>query len=157
MRSSRITRCLSIMALVTIMVASLAIPAYAGDFPFSYIGWTKSEKTFSVYTGASNKKDYNGQEATIKGTSVECDSKTNGWGFRVVYEGTGSNPVDLTPSGYTDVTRRTFWLNGNYTIHPQYKSGYGGKGTFHTLAARLDDESDDGQYTFSGAFNSDYT
>lgn len=157
MRSSRITRCLSIMALVTIMVASLAIPAYAGDFPFSYIDWTKSEKTFSVYTGESNKKYYNGQEATIKGTSVECDSKTNGWGFRVVYEGTGSNPVDLTPSGYTDVTRRTFWLNGNYTIHPQYKSGYGGKGTFHTLAARLDDESDDGQYTFIGAFNSDYT
>lgn len=157
MKNSRITSSVTIMVALIAIIASLAIPACAADFPFTYLRWTKSEKTFTVYTGASNKKEYNGQEATIKGTSVECDSKTNGWGFRVVYEGTGSNPVDLTPSGYTDVTRRTFWLNGNYTIHPQYKSGYGGKGTLHTLAARLDDESDDGQYTFSGAFNSDYT
>ncbi len=157
MRSSRITRCLSSMALLTAMVASMAIPACAKDFPFTYIKWEKTERTFSVYTGASNTKEYNGQEATIKGTSVECDSTTNGWGFRVVYKGNGSNPVDITPSGYTDVTKRTFWLNGNYTIHPEYKSGYGGKGTDHTLAARLDDDSAIGKYTFEGAFNSDFT
>lgn len=157
MRNARITRCLTIIALVAIMVASMALPAYAADFPFSYVNWTKSERTFTVYTGATNKKFYNGQEATIKGTSVECDGSTNGWGFRVVYEGTGSNPVDITPSGYVDVTKRTFWLNGNYTIHPQYKDGYGGKNTFHTLAARLDDESASGEYTFVGAFNSDST
>lgn len=157
MRISRITRCLSIMALVTIMVTSMAIPAHAIDFPFSYVDWTKSEKTFTVYTGAENKKEYNGQEATVKGTSVECDSDTNGWGFRVVCEGNGSNPVDIDPSGYMDVTLRTFWLNGNYTIHPQYKSGYGGKGTYHKVAARLDDASASGEYTFKGAFNSDYT
>lgn len=157
MRSSRITRCLSILALVTIMVASMAIPAYAYDFDFSYLDWTKTERTFTVYTQASNEKFFNGQEATIKGFNVECDPSTNGWGFRVVHKGTGSNPVDITPSGYTDVTLRTFWLNGNYTIHPQYKNGYGGKGTYHYVAARLDDVSASGEYTFEGAFNSDYT
>lgn len=157
MKKSCVARCLTIMVLLVTIIASLAVPAYAADFPFSYIDWTKSEKTFSVYTAASNKKAINGQEATVKGTSVECDNTTNGWGFRVVYAGTGSNPVDISPSGYTDVTLRTYWLNGNYTIHPQYKSGYGGKGTYHYVAARLDDESADGEYTFRGAFNSDFT
>ena len=157
MKKSRIARSMKIMIVLVAIIASLAVPAYAADFDFSYIDWSKSEKTFTVYSDASNKKSYNGQEATVKGTNVECDSATNGWGFRVVYKGTGRNPVDITPSGYRDVTLRTYWLNGNYTIHPQYKSGYGGKGTFHYVAARLDDDSADGEYTFEGAFNSDYT
>lgn len=162
MRSSRVARCLTIMTLVTIMVASMVIPAYAADFRFSYVSWEKSGTDFSVYTKASNKKSYNFQEATVKGTEVEYDQSTNGWGFRVAYKGDSSgNTVTLVDKdkgeSYADVTKRTYWLNGNYTIHPEYRSGYGGKETYHFVAARLDDASATGKYTFRGYFNSDYT
>lgn len=158
MYNTRFTRCLTMLVLVVAMLVSMAIPAYAADFKFSYIDWDKTEKDFSVYQGASNRKAINGQEATVKGTSVECDPNTNGWGFRVVYRGDGSNnPVSIKPDGFADVTKRTFWLNGNYTIHPQYRDNYGGKDTEHYVAARLDDESRDGKYNFTGYFNSDYT
>lgn len=157
MRSLRFTKCLIMLALVAVMVTSLALPAFAADIDFSYVNWEKSDTEFSVYTEKSNLKTINSQEATVKGTQVEYDSNTNGWGFRVVYKGSGSNPVLIKESGYVDVTKRTFWLNGNYTIHPQYRDGYGGKGTPHYVAARLDNDSADGQYTFVGLFNSDYT
>ena len=157
MRRLRFTKCLIMLALVVVMVTALTLPAFAADFGFSYIDWEKTDTTFTVYTGASNLKTVNSQEATVKGTSVDYDSNTNGWGFRVVYKGSASNPVSITPSGYVDVTKRTFWINGNYTIHTQYRDGYGGKGTSHYVAARLDNDSADGQYTFEGKFNSDYT
>lgn len=160
MRKPRIVSRLTIITLLVAIITSMAIPTCAKDFPFSYIKWVKTQKNFTVYTGDSNEKEYNGQEATVKGTSVEYDTRTNGWGFRVVVEGKGSNPVTILPSNgteYTDVTKRTYWLNGNYTIHPQYKDGYGGNGIEHYVAARLDDDSATGSYSFYGAFNSDYT
>lgn len=162
MQNARFTRCLIMLVLVAAMVASLAIPAFAADVYVSYIDWTKTSKDFTVYKGAKNLKMINSQEATIKGNSIDYDTSTNGWGFRVVYKGDDSNNtvtiVDPDEKEtFTDVALRTYWLNGNYTIHPQYRSGYGGKGTYHYVAARLDDDSADGQYSFTGYFNSDYT
>lgn len=164
MFKSRAFRRLTMLTLAVFMVVAMAIPAYAADFKFTYVDMYVTGTDFTVYEANSNKKVVPKQEATVKGTDVNCAPGTNGWGFRLLCKGSSSsNPWTLinkdgeTLTDYKDVTARTFWLNGNYTIHPQYKSGYSGEKIDHYIAGRLDDVTTGCPYNFTGYFNSDYT
>lgn len=144
----------SMLFLVAVMVISLTVPAFAANESYSFDLEGDGEKTFNIYTDASNKKTIDSDPATVSTNSnTEIPYRTS-VAFKMYYKAKSSDSDSKDPD-YTQATNAA-WVSGYYTVHPTYLTGKAVKGRSYYVGCRLDD-SVQGEYHVEGKFNADYT
>lgn len=132
------------LLLVLIMVAILAVPAFAANIAFSF-NLSNNGRDYTTYKGGYNTKEIKTDPASIQCTT---DAKGLGYSLHLVRKGAlGFSWVVATD---------TYWYRGtNYTLYPSYLEGENDVNIDYYIAGRIDDDYS-GPYGATGRFNSDY-